>query len=147
MRLTDIVEGQEKKVLAFQEVCSRLQAIRLEAMDDAVKRNPFVDVGSAPVERELIPSTRDISVSDRVQITQNKVRGRYENPFRPSLRQLKDKLNEQARESTRPHYSWSELGWIRREGDPRQSGPRMAGDFGSLMPQTRQSDSGCTGRG
>ena len=60
---------------------------------------------------------------------------------------MSERLDEQVREPTRPHYSRAEHGFTSQEGGARREiGTAVVADVGPLMPQPPMSELGCTSR-
>ena len=153
MRLKDAVEGLRTEVTSLQEVCSRLEAARLQAEVDARSPNPIVGVGSAPtMEPQITLKARDSPAKqEQVRSNENEDLRKVVNALTSSLRQVNERLDGQVREPTRPHYPGSEPGCTSRGGDHRkigtQGGARVADDVARTMVHTSGSEPGCTGLG
>ena len=144
MRLKDAVEGLRTEVTSLQEVCSRLEAARLQAEVDARSPNPMFGVGSAPtMEPQITLKARDSPAKqEQVRSNENEDLRKVVNALTSSLRQVNERLDGQVREPTRPHYPGSEPGCTSRGGNHRkigtQGGARVADDVARTMVHTHQ---------
>ena len=102
--LSQAVEGLPTEVIELQNVCSRLEAARLHALDDDRKPLPAVGVGSAPSVRASTPIDLD-SQAPQERVQRNNAERRLEDvvtELSSALRKVNERLDDKGREASKP---------------------------------------------